>query len=106
MRWVLAAVFAAAGTLATVFKVLGWDWPWLLIALAVVAAVLAIPNNLLLKRLERQDQRTDDHRRELAVQSVGGGRGTIRDVTDPTALGVHRALGGDTSPPYIRRDRH
>jgi tetratricopeptide (TPR) repeat protein len=109
--WTAAVALSALGVAATVAKLLGWHWPWLLIALALAGAVLAQPGKLLAGRLERGDQR----RQELSIRSVGGGRKMVRDVADPIVLGVHRAVspvGWEPSsdagalPTYVLRDQH
>ncbi|GLZ39530.1 tetratricopeptide repeat protein [Actinokineospora sp. NBRC 105648] len=105
-RWALAAVAAVLAGAAAVVKVAGYEhWTWLAVSAAVVGLVAAIPAKLLMGQLERADKRRDDRRVEIAAAAV---RVRVESITDPTVLGVHRALGSqpDGVPTYVPRDRH
>ncbi|MCP2270584.1 tetratricopeptide repeat protein [Actinokineospora diospyrosa] len=112
-RWAAVVLLAAAGAATAPLKPLGVEqWAWLAITAAVAAAVAAVPAKLLTAQLERTDKRRDDRRQELASATLRAGTSKVRDVTDPTVLGVHRALTPhgaaptDPVPVYVPRDRH
>lgn len=90
--WVAVTVVAVIGAGAAILKAFGWDWPWLVAAIAAVGAVFALPAKLWITRLEGAAKRFDERTVTLQAGALGGGRRWVRDYLDPTGLGVHRAV--------------
>jgi tetratricopeptide (TPR) repeat protein len=112
-RWGAATILAVLGIAATAAKAMGWGWPWLAVTGVVVTAVFALPARVLTTRIERADQQSEQHQDRLRAGVPHAGRRTVGDFSDPTELGVHRALlaqgTGATDrvlPAYIVRDQH
>jgi tetratricopeptide (TPR) repeat protein len=97
-------VTAAAALLAGTPAILAAVWvrnPWILAGAASAAAVIAVFGAVRHLRHQRRDEQ------ELRVEDgflvVPGGRlPSVRDITDPVALGVHPAESG--APAYVPRD--
>jgi tetratricopeptide (TPR) repeat protein len=83
---------------------------WLVVTVIVVGLVVATPAKIVTTRWEARAQRAEDRRHTLTDGAVGGGRRRVRDLVDPTALGVHPAVlgpaGHGRAPEYVRRDQH
>ncbi|TWP46143.1 tetratricopeptide repeat protein [Lentzea tibetensis] len=103
--WVLATTIAVVAAVAApaVLKVLGVnDWRWLLLG-AVGGALVGIPLKVYEDKIKRVFQRREDSVLSLSRAALAGGKCRVRDIADPTLLGVHRSLES-TQPPYVRRD--
>ena len=115
IRWLIVVV-GVTGTGALALKPLGWDWPWLVAALVVIAAVATPWAKVMTGQIETAIKRDDERRIALRSGLLDGGRRHMRDYSDPTDLGVHRALvpaGQETYnelpesvPLYVPRDQH
>ena len=119
--WGLALVLAAVGGFAAVVQALGWaHWKWLAVTGAVLVPVVAVPAKAVVELVVARAKRAQDVRGVLVSGSVGGGRVRVREVDDPTVLGVHPASALDQDdapadggqvlarrvPVYVRRDQH
>ncbi|MFC7612318.1 tetratricopeptide repeat protein [Actinokineospora soli] len=122
-QWLVAGVLALAGVGVAVLKPLGVDhWNWLAVVVLAVAAVAAVVGKLTLARMEREDKHRDETRQVVSSGALREGRVRVGELSDPTVLGVHRAVtphgtslegaAGDEAellegvPVYVPRDRH
>lgn len=116
LRWSAALVFALAGGAAAIVKAFGLaHWTWLAVTATAVAAVMILPAKVAAARVEARAKRTFEVRDTLTTQAIGGGCLRVRDVADPTRLGVHPAGFpegksheglAERVPLYVRRDQH
>lgn len=104
----MAAALAMLVATPALLKGAGVDnWWWLVAAAAIAAAIATVPGKIYEDKLKRQFQRREEVRLALTKAVLGGGRCRVRDVADPTLLGVHPAiLSDDPLPPYVHRDVH
>ncbi|WP_185845457.1 tetratricopeptide repeat protein [Kibdelosporangium aridum] len=121
--WLLAAVLATVVVAPAVVKALGVeDWRWLA-ATAVIAGGLVTPwAKIQADKIGRRVQRREDEAHALSGSALGRGSLRVRDVDDPTKLGVHpaklpesKSLGQESKdaagpasrvPVYVPRDGH
>jgi hypothetical protein len=119
-QWVLGLVLATGGAAASVVKALGLDhWTWLAGTAALVATIIAVPSKFFTDQFQASAQRAHAASAELLAGAIGAGRVRVRDIIDPTVLGVHPAVLPDDQewanrdapllkrvPSYVRRDQH
>lgn len=76
-------------------------------ALWLAAVVSGVWAKVWEDRLKRRDQHREDADRTLRHGAVGGGRLSVRDITDPVVVGARRTRDHDGDPlPYVRREVH
>jgi eukaryotic-like serine/threonine-protein kinase len=115
-RWLILTLLALGAAATTLLRPFGWDWPWLLAAVAGIAAVLAVPGKIMVRRIENAATSADEQGAALRIGALGAARVRVRDCVDPTELGVHRAVFPDgrrtnaasstAIPVYVSRDAH
>lgn len=114
-RWLIVTLLAVGGVSGAILKAFGADWPWLVAATAVVIAVMATPGKIFANRIESGEKRREERQQALRSGVLDSARLRVCDYTNPTELGVHRAIFAEVSkskvhlpefvPVYIPRDQ-